>query len=867
MSRRTDIDFEHSRAILVGTSTYEAGFADRGPMPAAMHSLDAMRQVLAGPCEWPATRITEFRDERDSGSLLRTISRQLSDVTDVIVCYFVGHGQPIFGNGRYDLGLALTDTSEEITQRSLTSLRFRDLREQMDQSRARIKIFILDCCCSGIATEYAESATNATVDGESGTPLRGAGTYIWTACRHAEETFFEEHAGGLTYFTKLLAEAVRDAPPSGATVAELHDEVKRRLSGTRIPHAERTPTPDLRFSGQPDQFRFVHGNTAGRRSGEFRFGPLMADDPTTGGPYRLVARLGAGSTARMYLAFNPAGQPIAVTLMKPYSGFARDVEIAWPIRGSHVAGLLDAQPQAVQPWLASEYVCGPTLRELVAETGPLPTRDILLIVDGVARALVTIHESGAVHGHLDPASIRVDDAGPKVIDMVTAAVLASDQVNSRPVTPASDVFALGAVGCFLATGEHPFESEDQAATREPPDLSVLDEPIRSLVRACVASDPAARPTAAQLVQAWSAGAGAGSRISSATSAIRARADALRAITPEPPRQPDPPHPEPPPFPPPWFQPPQPPVRPDDAVRNKRKARGLVVLAIVGVIIALASTVPGQPPGNDNAGSSGPLVVTTDPDTFSEPPAPLYVPPPVPTYSPIPTSSSPTQSAAQAAQIGDCFANDGSFEQPDLLPTTCQVHVFKVIQVVQGTTDTSECPVVANNDYDVPFPTDDLVLCLAYQPSNTGYHALAKDCVFIPDQSFTSVTEQSCQTGNFTVLARLNGTTDPSGCQSYPKTDETPRFTTPWPQLDAVLCLAINYPNAAGIAQVGRCLYMTGSGSLANFVDATCNKANVVVNGRIGVYDDVAYCAGYGWTTWGSTDFPQFDYTVCFRSNN
>src|SRR3954447_14769693 len=94
MSLRDDIDFEQSRAILLGTSKYTAGFEGRRPMPAALTSLAEMRRVLTGPCEWPDERITEYADERDSGNLLRKITALIGDVSDVLLFYYVGHGQP-----------------------------------------------------------------------------------------------------------------------------------------------------------------------------------------------------------------------------------------------------------------------------------------------------------------------------------------------------------------------------------------------------------------------------------------------------------------------------------------------------------------------------------------------------------------------------------------------------------------------------------------------------------------------------------------------------------------------------------------------------------------------------------------------------
>src|SRR5689334_24531684 len=126
MSPREDIDFGRSRAILLGTSEYTAGFKGRAAMPAALKSLAEMRKVLTGPCEWPKARISELPNQKDSGRLLRTITPLIRDVDDVLLFYYVGHGLPLPESGRYDLGLALTDTNDDPAHRALTSLRLRD---------------------------------------------------------------------------------------------------------------------------------------------------------------------------------------------------------------------------------------------------------------------------------------------------------------------------------------------------------------------------------------------------------------------------------------------------------------------------------------------------------------------------------------------------------------------------------------------------------------------------------------------------------------------------------------------------------------------------------------------------------------------
>ena len=576
MSRRDDIDFGRSRAILVGTSQYTAGFEGRRPMPAALNSLREMRKVLTGPCGWPDQQVTALEDEHDSSKLLRIISTLVQGVDDVLLFYYAGHGLPLPENGRYDLGLALTDTSEDPTQRALTSLRFRHLREQIDRAcRARIRIFILDCCCSGIATKYAESSSHLTEYAESATPVRGAGTYILTACGHSQETYHEGGEEGLTYFTKFLAEAVREArgePTPGATVAYLHDEVRRRLREADIPDV---PVPDLHYSGRPDQFLFVRGQATvlERQGSSFGFAPLERGDPCKVGPYVLRARLGAGGIGRVFLAFTGQGQAVAVKLLKPELGqdpefvrrFVQEIKVMRRVDGSRVAHLVDADPAAKEPWLVSDYVCGPSLHELVREAGPLPARDVLVIGAGIAQGLADIHAVGAVHRDLKPVNVVLDETGPRVIDFGIAKLVAAslmtrsntqlgtprykspEQATGGEITGASDVFTLGSTLYFLATGQDAFQTEDPLGiihqiAHEEPDLDLLDREVREVVRACTAKDPADRPTPAQVVEMCAAVAGpvlsgAHLRIRPASVAIAARAEALRALTSDAPRMP------------------------------------------------------------------------------------------------------------------------------------------------------------------------------------------------------------------------------------------------------------------------------------------------------------------------------------------
>lgn len=903
MKRRDDIDFEHSRAILLGTSTYTEGFDDRTPMVAATNSLAEMRDALIGPCEWPDERVSIFADEQDAGQLLRVITKEVRDVTDVLVFYYVGHGQPLVHNGQYDLGLALADTSEEPEQRDLTSLRFRDLREQIERkSKARIKIIILDCCCSGIATRYVDSAARLTDHTQNANSHRGAGTYIWTACGHTQETYFEDTPKGLTYFTRFLTEALtdaRDSRPPGATVAELYDQVRQRLAGAHLLGVTTPPRPDLYYSGSPDQFLFVRGQAP-----EFRFEPLRAGEPRQVGPYQIEARLGDGGAGQVFLAFTDDRRAVAIKLLRPEFGhdrdfavrFAREIKVSGRVGGRRVAELIDSDPNAPRPWLASAYVCGPSLLDLVRETPPLPTKDILLITAGIAQGLADIHAIGIIHRDLKPANVMLDATGPKIIDfgivksitdtlltrtnmhLGTPAYRSPEHVLDKPITAKSDVFTLGATIYFLATGKDAFAAGDllgviNLIVHEQPDLSGLDEQLRGLIEACLAKDPDQRPTAAQIAKICSAIVGpidpnSPLTIDRATASIKARTDALAALTPPAAPSPGPP-PENPPHPPPdppWLPPQDPRTVPDLPPKDQQgnRVRGGLAALVVAAICLLIGLLPALSTRN-NGNSSNTGGDSSTPQTYAYQPVTPYVAPtnPLDTNPPTTVTTNPPD-LFQQAQVGSCFDNDGTYAQPVLNTTNCDDPVaFQVAQILDDTSDPSGCN-VAPDDYNVPNANDNIVLCLNYDHMNAVYHANVGDCVFGANQPGTRWSVVPCRTGNFTVTAHLDGTTDTNQCSSYPNYDQNYTIRTPWTQLDIVLCLSMNYPNAAARAQVNSCLLMTGDIGDADYQAVPCDEANVVVTGRIGIYDDTAFCGQNASTWWEPNGFPSLAYTVCFR---
>ncbi|MCK9923879.1 LppP/LprE family lipoprotein [Frankia sp. AgPm24] len=258
--------------------------------------------------------------------------------------------------------------------------------------------------------------------------------------------------------------------------------------------------------------------------------PLTSDDPQRIGPYRLANRIGAGGMGVVYLGFGADGGPAAVKV--PTGGLADDPEFrarfrqevaaARRVRGSTVAAVLDANLTGERPWMATEYVEGRSLADAVATRGPLDERLVQGLAIGLADALVAIHEAGVVHRDLKPANILMAWDGPKVIDFGIARAsdstshtrtgmligtlvwMAPEQLRGERADAAADIFAWGACVAFAAAGRPPFRGERaeaigmQILTAEP-DLTGLPAALAGPVRDALAKEPAARPSAADLL--------------------------------------------------------------------------------------------------------------------------------------------------------------------------------------------------------------------------------------------------------------------------------------------------------------------------------------------------------------------------------
>ncbi|MGP4016237.1 serine/threonine-protein kinase [Saccharopolyspora sp. 5N708] len=256
-------------------------------------------------------------------------------------------------------------------------------------------------------------------------------------------------------------------------------------------------------------------------------------DPRRIGDYAVLRRLGRGAMGTVYLGRSPGGRFVAVKVVRAElvaddrfrARFRREVEMARRVGGFWTAVVVDADPDAAQPWLATEYVAGPSLHHAVTMQGPLPEPAALRLVAGLAEALGAIHRAGLVHRDLKPYNVLLGGDGPRLIDfgiaravhntaltatgefVGTPGFLSPEQVSGDPIGPASDVFGLGAVLVFATTGTGPYGTGDtdtavllHRVAHGEPELGGTPPAVRELASACLRRDPADRPTTAQVLE-------------------------------------------------------------------------------------------------------------------------------------------------------------------------------------------------------------------------------------------------------------------------------------------------------------------------------------------------------------------------------
>ncbi|MDP5312177.1 protein kinase domain-containing protein [Streptomyces poriferorum] len=274
----------------------------------------------------------------------------------------------------------------------------------------------------------------------------------------------------------------------------------------------------------------MSGQQPQRGSASQVFQPLAGDDPVTIAGYRLAAKLGAGGMGKVYLSYTPGGRPVAIKVIRPEFGedpefrrrFAQEVQSAQRVQGLFTAPVIDADTNGAQPWLATAYVPGPSLADAVVAHGALPVEAVLLLIAGMAEALHVIHGAGIVHRDLKPSNVLLAADGPRVIDfgiayaadatsltgsgvtIGTPSFMAPEQAAGRRVTPATDIFALGQVAAFAATGSPAFGEGTSHGVlyrivHEEPDLTGVPERLMELVSRCLAKDAEARPSVAEVI--------------------------------------------------------------------------------------------------------------------------------------------------------------------------------------------------------------------------------------------------------------------------------------------------------------------------------------------------------------------------------
>ncbi|MFC8510369.1 serine/threonine-protein kinase [Streptomyces sp. NPDC057411] len=263
--------------------------------------------------------------------------------------------------------------------------------------------------------------------------------------------------------------------------------------------------------------------------------PLRPGEPREAGPYRLLAELGRGGMGRVLLGAGPDGRLAAVKQVHARlaadenfrARFRREVDASRRVSGACTAPVMDADTEADPPWYASVFVAGPSLGAAVERTGTLPVESARRLAVGLTTALDEIHRAGLVHRDLKPENVLLAEDGVRVIDFGIARAaeaghateltgtghvvgsppfMSPEQAEGKELGPASDVFSLGSVLALASTGTSPFAGPSalQAlynVVHTEPELGAVPSELRGLVAACLAKDPAARPTPAQLLAA------------------------------------------------------------------------------------------------------------------------------------------------------------------------------------------------------------------------------------------------------------------------------------------------------------------------------------------------------------------------------
>jgi hypothetical protein len=328
------------------------------------------------------------------------------------------------------------------------------------------------------------------------------------------------------------------AGPAQDPAAQGQDPAAQRQAAPSGKDAGAESTQPTRQMPTQDAAPHSLGEAAQSDAPERAVEPLLASDPARVGPFRLLGRLGGGAMGVVYLGVSPAGRPTAVKVLRAdlaedahfRKRFASEVAAIRRVHGPFTPAVVDADTETERPWLATAYLPGPSLEEAVTAGGPLPPALVLGLAAGIAEALAAIHAAGILHRDLKPGNVLLEADGPKVIDfgvaqavdasrltktgvrVGTVPFMAPEQAAGGPVSGASDIFALGCVLAYAATGVPPFGDASSGevlyriahADPDPAALDCGDERLRELIARCLDKDPDRRPTPQDIIEACGA---------------------------------------------------------------------------------------------------------------------------------------------------------------------------------------------------------------------------------------------------------------------------------------------------------------------------------------------------------------------------
>ncbi|SDM45464.1 serine/threonine-protein kinase [Nonomuraea jiangxiensis] len=257
---------------------------------------------------------------------------------------------------------------------------------------------------------------------------------------------------------------------------------------------------------------------------------LSDDDPRVLGEYRLSRRLGQGGQGVVYLGHSPDGTQVAIKLLHAALSddpdvrrrFLGEIEAVRRVAAFCTAQVIGADLEGDRPYLVSEYVEGPSLREHVEAQGPRTGGSLDRLAIGTATALGAIHRAGVVHRDFKPGNVLLGLDGPRVIDfgvsrlvdsavtnslnpVGTPAYMAPERLSGEPAGPPADMWAWGLTVAYTATGRHAYTggTYQEVLARilyGKPDLGELSGRLREIVEDCLVPEPAERPDAEEVLR-------------------------------------------------------------------------------------------------------------------------------------------------------------------------------------------------------------------------------------------------------------------------------------------------------------------------------------------------------------------------------